>query len=113
MTNETKLKTDVNLNMNINDEPHEIAEKIMEGFLIPVLNRKTQVSGLQGSVQIYIDLSYLMLSERVRMVGREGISEMRDLIDEFEAELNDFDAINQVQPVINAREFMELSTQVS
>lgn len=113
MTKNADLNTDVNLNMNITDEPHSIAENLMEGLLIPILNSKTRVHGIEQSVQIYIDLAYLMVAERVRMIGRNGISEMRDLLDELESELEDTEVMMQPKPMHQVRDFMELSKKAS
>lgn len=108
MTKKSDLKTDVNLDMHITDEPHEIAEKLMNGLLMPVLNRKMQVSGLEESVQVYRDLAYLLVANRVGMIGHKGIQEMRDLLDEFEDELSDFGIVQ-----LKASDYLELSQRVS
>lgn len=113
MTKNIDTSTDVNIDLKIADESPMIAKNIMEGFIIPVLNRKTQVSGLQESVQLYIDLSYLMLAERVRMIGRDGIDEMRELVNELEDAFYPQQVEEIAKPIIHVNEFMELSRRVS
>ncbi|MCU4320652.1 hypothetical protein [Acinetobacter bereziniae] len=80
----SKLKTEIDVNLNIKESPADIANNLVDGLLIPVLNRKAQFGGIDESQQLYFDLMYLLMAERVKMVGSQGIDELNTLIVEIE-----------------------------
>jgi hypothetical protein len=95
----SKLKTDIDVNLNIEESPAEIAKQMVDGFLIPVLNRKAEVGGIDESEQVFFDLMYLMMAERVKMVGIHGVEEIISLIDDVEKDVLGQEAGISIAPV--------------
>ncbi len=73
------MKTDVNCNLNIHAEPTEIAEQIADGFIQPILNRRTEIAGQESSDQLYVDLMYKILLGRVAVIGVGAVGEFKGI----------------------------------
>lgn len=95
----SKLKTDVDLNLKIEESPADIAKNLVDGLLIPVLNRKAQFCGVEESEQLYFDLMYVLMAERVKMVGVQGLNELTTLICDVENDVLGQEAGVSIAPV--------------
>lgn len=88
------MKTDVNCNLNIHAEPTEIAKQIAEGFIQPILNRRTEVAGQESSDQLYVDLMYKILLGRVAVIGVGAVGEFKGIA---QALLEDIQRVSEQQ----------------
>lgn len=108
------MKTDVNCNLNILAEPSEIAQQVAEGFIQPLLNRRTQVMGQESSDQLYVDLMYKLLLQRVSVIGVGAVGEFNGIA---QALLEDIQRVagqqNASETQLNEREFLNQSGRPS
>ncbi|WP_155757621.1 hypothetical protein [Acinetobacter schindleri] len=49
-----------------------------------MLNRKTQVSGIEESEKLFFEMVYLMIWQRLNFIGDGALDEIRNLVDQVE-----------------------------
>ena len=112
-----KKNTDVNLALQIQSSPAEIAQNIVNGFIVPILNRKTEVSGFEASEQTFFDTLYLLMIQRLNMEGPNAITEFQKILDDIKEEhglaLEAFSQIENELTSLQEKDFYTVNGQIS
>lgn len=78
--------TDVNCQLIMTEEPAKNALALVKGLIVPMLNRKMQVCGLEDSEQVFRDTLYLLFQERLNVLGLDAMDEICHLLQEAEVD---------------------------
>lgn len=112
-----KKNTDVNLALQIQSSPAEIAQNIVNGFIVPILNRKTEVSGFDASEQTFFDMFYLLMIQRLNLIGPDAISEFQKILDDIKEEnglaMDVFSKIENEITAVQEKDFFTVNGQIS
>lgn len=75
---------DVDLAFHISESPDELATKLVENLLIPILSQKLAYSGEIAAAQLYFNIIYALARSRAAMVGHDAIFEIHGIATELE-----------------------------
>ena len=83
------MTTGIDLAIYPSESPDEIAAKLLENILIPILRGKFVNDGEDAAVQLYRNLVYGLCRSRVEMIGTESVIELCDIANEIDVDYFD------------------------
>jgi hypothetical protein len=81
-----KKNTGIDLEVSLNGSPEEIADKIVNGVITPILNGAEAKMGENRSLQLYLDIIFKLVEKRVSRAGYDAIHEIHGIASELEEE---------------------------
>jgi hypothetical protein len=81
-----KKHTGIDLDVSLSGSPEEIAEKIVNSVITPILKGAEAKMGENLSLQLYMDILYKLVEKRVCRAGYDAIHEIKGIASELEEE---------------------------
>lgn len=78
------MTTGIDMAIYASDSPDEIAAKLLENILIPILRSKSVNDGEDAAVQLYRNLVHGLCRGRVEMIGQEAVFELCGIANEVD-----------------------------
>jgi len=106
------MSVDGQFAIHISENPEDIAKKMVEDLIQPVLGQKMAHSGEVSAGTLYLSLMYFLARTRVGLIGHDAVHELHGLASEIEEDCFDENG-DQLKDKQDLTQFVQLDGKPS